>query len=600
MATDKLKTREEMDPAFTWATEDLYPSDEALEKDLERIKTYVEKLESFQGKLGESADSLLSYLMLKDEISLLLDNAYHYCFLKHDQDTKNPVYQGYHAKAMAILISIESACAFEQPELLSIPLHKIEQFYEENNDLKKYKRYINDILRLKEHVLSPAEEKLLAAAGEIAQSPDLIGGAFRNSDITFPDAVDSNGEKHEVTSGSFIPLMQSDDRNLRISAFQSTYHTFEKFKNTNAAILNAQMKQLKFFSTAYKYKSNLAAALDRTNVPESVYRNLITTVHDNMHHMHKYVSLRKKLLKLDEIHMYDLYTPIVSECDIEIPFEEAKKDVYEAVAPLGKEYQSILQAGFDNRWIDVYENVGKRSGAYSSGAKIHPYVLLNHHNTLDAEFTLAHEMGHALHSYLSNHTQSTVDADYVIFVAEVASTFNENLLMQYKLKKTTEPKQRAYLINYFLEQFRTTLYRQTMFAEFELLINEEVERGGSLTAEFLCNLYHKLNVEYYGPDMIVDPEIDIEWARIPHFYYNYYVYQYATGFSAAVALSQNVLNNGEKELNDYLNFLKGGCSKDPITLLKGAGVDMSSPEPISNALSLFGKMIDELDSLLSE
>ena len=317
-----------------------------------------------------------------------------------------------------------------------------------------------------------------------------------------------------------------------------------------------------------------------------------------MHYLHKYMGLRKKLLGVDELHMYDLYTPIVADVDVEISFEEAKKNVMAAVSVLGDDYQAILKEGFDNRWIDVYENVGKRSGAYSAGHKVHPFVLLNHKDTLDSEFTLAHEMGHAIHSYLSNKNQPSPDAEYVIFVAEVASTCNEALLMQSLLKKTDDRRVRAYLINYFLEQFRTTLYRQTMFAEFEMLINEASENGTGLTADYLKKLYHDLNVKYYGPDVVVDEEIDMEWARIPHFYYNFYVFQYATGFSAAIALSQRILSEGAQAVTDYKNFLSGGCSKDPIALLRGAGVDMNSPEPIEKALKLFGELIDEMDDLL--
>ena len=402
-----------------------------------------------------------------------------------------------------------------------------------------------------------------------------------------------------MTNGGYIPLVESADRTLRKSAFESLYHTYAGVRNTSAAALAGQVNQLKFFAKARKYPSTLAASLDATNVPEQVYHNLIQAVHEDMHYMYKYMALRKKLLGVDELHMYDLYTSIVPEADIRVPFEQAKQEVMEAVSVLGEDYQAILKEGFENRWLDVYENQGKRSGAYSAGHQVHPFVLLNYKNTLDSEFTLAHEMGHALHSYLSNHTQTPVDSDYVIFVAEVASTCNEALLMQSLLNKTQDKKVRAYLINYFLEQFRTTLYRQTMFAEFEMLINQASERGEALTSKMLNQLYHDLNVLYYGPDVVVDEEIDFEWERIPHFYYNFYVFQYATGFSAAMALSQRILKEGESAVKDYLGFLSGGCSKSPIDLLRGAGVDMSTPQPIHEALALFGSLIDELDQLLA-
>ena len=434
----------------------------------------------------------------------------------------------------------------------------------------------------------------------MAQAPDSIYGSFADADITFPDAVDSNGNKHPLTQGTFISCEESPDRVLRKSAYENLYHSFGNFKNTAAAVLNAQGKQLKFFADARKYPSTLEASLSRTNVPTSVYLNLIEAVHQNLDKMHRYVRLRKKLLGVDELHFYDIYTPLLADMDQKIPFAQAKQTVYEGLAPLGEDYRAILKEGFENRWIDVYENVGKRGGAYSAGAAVHPFVLLNYSGTLDSQFTLAHEMGHALHSYLSNKHQTPVDAGYVIFVAEVASTCNEALLMEHLLSKTTDRKERAYLINHFLDQFKGTLYRQTMFAEFELIIGRMIGEGKTLTAEVLCEEYRKLNALYYGPDMIVDDEIAMEWARIPHFYYNYYVFQYATGYSAAIALSRKILAEGEPAVKDYLSFLSGGCSRSPIELLKGAGVDMTSPEPINQALKLFDELLDEMEELTKD
>ena len=422
---------------------------------------------------------------------------------------------------------------------------------------------------------------------------------FADADLKFPPAVDSAGNEHELTHGSYIPLMHSTDRVLRKSAFQSLYSMYGKFRNTAAAILTAQVKQLKFHADARRYPSTLHMSLDSSNVPTEVYTNLIQAVHDNMQPMYRYVALRKKLLGVDELHMYDLYTPIVADANEKIPYEQAKETVLRALAPMGEDYLNILREGFDNRWIDVYENVGKCSGAYSAGLRVHPYVLLNYADTLDSMFTLAHEMGHAIHSYLSNKNQPVIYSDYVIFVAEVASTCNEALLMQYLLNNTTDPRKRAYLINYFLEQFRTTLYRQTMFAEFELEINRRNEAGESLTAEVYNQIYHDLNVRYFGDGIVIDPEIDLEWARIPHFYYDYYVYQYATGYAAAIALSRRILREGEPAVRDYLEFLSGGCSKDPISLLRGAGVDMATTQPITEALRLFDELIDEMEQLLS-
>ncbi len=599
MSLEILK-RADVKKENTWATEDLYATDALWEKDLKRLSEYGDKIAAFEGKLMDSADNLYNYFKLSDELDILIDNLFNYASRKSDEDTKNNFYQAMFGKAYSELVKVESRSAFFEPELLAADESVIEGFYKEKPELEVYRIAINDVVRMKAHILSPEEERILALAGEISEAPGNINSMLNNADMKYPSIKDADGNELRVTHGSFIPLLESKDENVRRAAFESLYHTYADFKNTSASILSAQVKQLIFFAKSRHYNSTLEAALDGTNVPVSVYKNLIEAVHDNMHYMHKYVRLRKKLMKKDELHMYDLYTSIVPTADAKIPFEEAKKTVLEAVKPLGEEYQSILKEGFDNRWIDIYENEGKRSGAYSAGALVHPYVLLNYKETLDSQFTLAHEMGHALHSYYSNHTQPTCYRHYRIFVAEVASTCNEALLMEHLLAKTTDKMERAYLINYFLEQFRTTLYRQTMFAEFEMKINEMVENGESLTADELCKLYRELNIEYYGEDIVVDHEIDMEWARIPHFYYNFYVFQYATGYSAAIALSRRILNEGESAVKDYLGFLKGGCSKDPVSLLRGAGVDMATKEPVNAALKLFGELIDELDELLAE
>lgn len=599
MSLEILK-RADVKKENTWATEDLYATDALWEEDLKRLSEYGDKIAAFEGKLMDSADNLYNYFKLSDELDILTDNLFNYASRKSDEDTKNNFYQAMFGKAYSELVKVESRSAFFEPELLAADESVIEGFYKEKPELEVYRIAINDVVRMKAHILSPEEERILALAGEISEAPGNINSMLNNADMKYPSIKDADGNELRVTHGSFIPLLESKDENVRRAAFESLYHTYADFKNTSASILSAQVKQLIFFAKSRHYNSTLEAALDRTNVPVSVYKNLIEAVHDNMHYMHKYVRLRKKLMKKGELHMYDLYTSIVPTADAKIPFEEAKKTVLEAVKPLGEEYQSILKEGFDNRWIDIYENEGKRSGAYSAGALVHPYILLNYKETLDSQFTLAHEMGHALHSYYSNHTQPTCYRHYRIFVAEVASTCNEALLMEHLLAKTTDKMERAYLINYFLEQFRTTLYRQTMFAEFEMKINEMVENGESLTADELCKLYRELNIEYYGEDIVVDHEIDMEWARIPHFYYNFYVFQYATGYSAAIALSRRILNEGESAVKDYLGFLKGGCSKDPVSLLRGAGVDMATKEPVNAALKLFGELIDELDELLAE
>ena len=594
-----LPTRSQVDPANTWAITDLYPSDQAWREACESVRGLVRDLAAYRGRLAESAATLLAFLRLQDEIELQGDRVISYAFRKSDEDTRNAVYQEMSAQCQNLLVELSQALSFQTPELLAIEDAALEAFYAQEPALAHYRLMLSRIRSRKDHTLSPDGEALLASAERMAQAPDDIFSLLNDADMTYPDAVDSKGEAHPVTHGNYVALIQSADRTLRKSAFQSLYGVYGQFRNTCAAILGAQMKQLQFFADARRYPSALHAALAETEVDPQIYRNLIQTVHDNLGAMHRYVRLRKQLLGVDKLHYYDLYTPIVADEDAGIPFEQAKDMAREALAPLGEDYLKILSEGFDNRWIDVYENQGKRSGAYSAGVYgVHPYVLLNYTDTLDDVFTLVHEMGHALHSYLSNHTQSVTYAGYKIFVAEVASTCNEALLMQHLLSKTTEPRRRAYLINHFLEQFRGTLYRQTMFAEFELWCSEQTQKGQPLTAEALNEKYAQLNALYYGEDIEPDPEIALEWARIPHFYYNFYVYQYATGFASAIALSQRILKEGRPAVDDYLRFLSGGCSADPVSLLRGAGVDISSPAPIVDALKLFDALIGEMEGLM--
>lgn len=598
MDENKIPLREELAEENKWAIEDIYSSDELWEKDLTRLKTYAQAFAAYKGRLSESADTLLGFLTLEDEVEVLASDLGNYAQRKSDEDTRNPKYQDYTQRFISAVVAINSECAFASPELLEIGDDILESFYNEKPELLLYRLSLERLRKQREHILSDAEERLLSMSSEMAQSPEQIYSMFSDADLKFPDVTDSGGNSHQLTHGSYIPLMQSGDRTLRENAFKAMYSTYGGYKNTAAAILSAQTKKLSFYSKARRYSSNLEAALDSTEIPVSVYHNLIKAVHENMEQMYKYVRLRKKLLGVDELHFYDLYTPIVSDCDVRISYGDAKKEIMASVAPLGQDYQDILKEGFENRWIDVYENVGKCSGAYSAGVRVHPFVLLNYKGTLDGEFTIAHEMGHAIHSYLSNKYQPVRYSDYVIFVAEVASTCNEALLMQYLLSKADDKKRRAYLINYFLEQFRTTLYRQTMFAEFELKINEMTENGESLTEENLRTIYRDLNKLYFGDDIVIDDEIAMEWARIPHFYYNFYVYQYATGFSAAIALSRKILSGGTQAAEAYKEFLKGGCSKTPIELLKGAGVDMNTTAPITEALTLFSELIDELENLM--
>lgn len=599
MTNQSIPKRSEVPEEMTWNLKDMFESDQAWMAEYEAMKEFPAKIAAFQGTLARSAQDLLAWFRLQDEIELRLGVLMGYASCKGDEDTGNSFYQDVRGKAMNVYVSIASAAAFATPEIMAIADETLDRFYAQQPELETYRRSLYQIRRRKDHILSPAEERLLASAGEMANASENIAGVFRNADQIFPDVTDSQGNVHPLTDATFVPLLTSPDRELRRRAFETYYKQLGQYKNTIAATLDGQFKQLCFFANARHYDSTIQASLDATEVPVPVYMNLIEAVHNNLDKMYRYVALRKKLLGVDELHMYDVYTPIVADADQAITYEQAKETVLEALQVLGEDYVDLLKEGFSNRWIDVYENVGKRSGAYSSGnSRPHPYVLLNHKDNLDCQFTLAHEMGHALHSYHSCKYQPVSTSDYVIFVAEVASTCNEVLLMRHLLKKTTDKKQRAYLINHFMDQFKGTVYRQTMFAEFELAMGKMAESGQALTADALCQKFHALNKLYFGPDMVSDDQIALEWARIPHFFYNYYVFQYATGFSAAVAIANRILKEGAPAVADYKKFLSGGCSTDPISLLKIAGVDMSSPEPVNSALALFGELVDEMEQLV--
>lgn len=596
-----IASRSDYDPQYQWALTDIFPSDEAWRECYAKAQASLDTLRSYEGHLSDSAQKLLSFLQFSDELGGQLDALGNYAQRKSDEDTRNAVYQEMTAQFTNLAVATSQADAFSTPELLAIPEQTLTEFYKAAPELTHYRLLLDRVRRQKPHTLSPECEALLAAAGQLSQAPDDIFSMLNDADMSFPDAMDSTGKKHRVTHSTFVALLQSPDRTLRENAFRSLYSVYQQYRNTSAAVLSAQMKQLQFFADARKYDSSLHAALNATEVPVEIYHNLIQTVRENLPAMHRYVRLRKKLLQVDELHFYDLYTPIVADQDIEIEYEDAKKLALEALAPLGEDYRKLLEEGFQNHWIDVYETPGKRSGAYSAGPYgTHPYVLLNYTDTLNDVFTLVHEMGHALHSYQSNKTQSITYANYVIFVAEVASTCNESLLMQYLLSQTDDKRRRAYLINYFLEQFRGTIYRQTMFAEFELWCSQQIAQGNALTAETLSTKYRQLNRDYYGEDIVLDDEIALEWARIPHFYYDFYVYQYATGYAAAIALSQRILEQGQPAVQDYLAFLSSGCSADPISLLRKAGVDMASPAPVASALNLFDSLVSELESLLCD
>ena len=582
----------------TWCLEDMFESDDFWEEEFGILQRMIFQYEDFEGTLGESADSLLEYLKFNDETNLLMERLYVYANMRYHQDMANSMYQEFAARAQKLMVEISGASAFAEPEILEITTEKINIFFNENPELETYKRYISEILRGKNHTLDKKTETILAKSRQMANAAENIFSMYNGADIKFPSITTEEGEEIEITHGNFVPLLESVDREVRKAAFEGVYETYGKMRNTLAATFAANLDQANFYAQVRNFSSAREMYLYGSNIPESVYDNLIETVHKNMDKMHKYVSLRKKILDVSELHMYDLYTPIAKAPDTKYSFEAAKDIVLEGLAPMGEEYIKVLEEGFDNRWIDVYENEGKRSGAYSWGAYgTHPYVLMNYHGTLDHVFTLAHEMGHAIHSYYSDANQPYVNAGYKIFVAEVASTCNESLLIQHLLKITEDEEEKTYLINHFLEQFKGTLYRQTMFAEFEKIAHSMVQNGEGVTADRLCGIYYNLNKEYFGDDIVIDKEIELEWARIPHFYNPFYVYQYATGLSAAIALSKRILEEGKPAVEDYMKFLTGGSSQDPIELLKIAGVDMTSSEPIETALELFGNLLEELQKI---
>ena len=599
MAVEKLKRREEVRKEDTWAIEDLYQDDKSWEEDYQRLSERIPKLLEFKGRLGDGAEVLLSMQKLWDELNMLAEKVYVYAGQKMHENTENGVYQNLSNRAQSLLVKLSEAGAYIEPEILELPDGMIEKFLEENKELLVYRQYFENMIRQKEHVLDEAREALLAAVGELSEGPKDIFTMFNNADLRFPVIKGEDGEDVEVTHGRYVTLLQSQDREVRKAAFEALYGMYGKYRNTLAATYRANVKQAVFFAKTRKYESDLEAALSGSHIPVTVYKNLIEVVHAFLPQMYRYVELRRKMLKVSELHMYDLYVPVVQSAEQKIPFEQAKKMVLAGLKPMGEEYRKLLEEGFSSRWIDIYENQGKRSGAYSWGAYgTHPYVLLNYQENLNNVFTLAHEMGHALHSWYSDATQPYVYAGYKIFVAEVASTCNEALLIHHLLEETKEPKERAYLINYFLEQFRTTLFRQTMFAEFEKITHGMQENGETLTADRLCKVYYDLNREYFGENICIDKEIELEWARIPHFYTPFYVYQYATGFSAAIALSKKILEEGERAVEDYKKFLRGGSSMYPLELLRVAGVDMEQKKPVEDALQVFVQYLDEMERLM--
>lgn len=593
-----LPTRDEIDDRYKWKLEDLYPTDDVWEEEFAAVRRLVEQFPRFRGQVIASADQLLNAIQAYEEIHRRLEKLYVYARMRSDEDQSVAKYQAMADRAQGLHVQAESAMAFFVPEILNLDETRLEQFFQERPELRLYNFFLQEILRQKPYRRSPEEEEIIAMAGELAQAPANIFSVLNNVEIRFPTIKDEQGREVELSHGRYITLMESQDRRVRRDAFYAMYDTYHKFRHTLAASLNAGVKKEIFFARVRRFSSALEAALYPDHVPVDVYHTLIDTIHQHLPLLHRYMALRKKLLGLDELHMYDLYVPLVGDVEMKIPYETALEMVKEGLQPLGEDYRRVLEEAFQGGWIDVFENRGKRSGAYSWGAYgTHPYVLLNYQENLDNVFTIAHEMGHALHSYYSDRDQPYIYAQYTIFVAEVASTLNEALLMDHLLKTTTDPKRKLYLLNYYLEQFRGTVFRQVKFAEFEKIIHEKAEAGEALTADVLCDVYLNLNKQYYGPAMVVDEPIAMEWARIPHFYSNFYVYKYATGFSAAQAIARHILTEGEPAVNRYLSFLKSGGSDTPINLLKKAGVDMTKPEPVREAMQTFKKLLDELEEL---
>ena len=592
-----IPERKDTDPRFHWHIEDYFKTDADWEAAYVSLEESLPELTAFAGKLADSAETLLSCLKKNDTLSLKLDHIYTYASMRMHEDSANAFYQGLASRAELLLIRYSAAVSFLTPEIIAIPEEKLTVFRAEKAaDFAVYDHFFHTLLRQKAHTLSPAEEHLLARTAELGGAPQQIFTMLNDADITFPPIRTAAGEELELTKGRYVTFLESPDRSVREQAFKNLYSVYSAQKNTIAATYAASVKSDVFFAQARKYGSAMEMALSDDNIPLSVYDTLIETVNKSLPLLHRYVSLRKKELGVDELHMYDLYVPLVPDADVKIPYEQAKVTVKEALQVMGEEYCKALAHGMESGWIDVYENKGKRGGAYSWGSYgVHPFVLLNHNDTINSMFTLAHEMGHALHSFFTWKKQPYLYADHKIFVAEVASTCNEALLMEHLLKTTEDKTMRKYLINYFLEQFRGTLFRQTMFAEFEWETHKMCRDGIPLTADALCSLYHGLNEKYFGPDMCVDPEIDVEWARIPHFYYTFYVYQYATAFAAAVTIGQRIFDGDKNALEGYFNFLKGGSSMKPTELLKLCGLDMEGPGVVNAALDVFESLLGSLE-----
>ena len=593
-----LPRREEIAKEHQWELGDIYTSLALWEADFQRLKELVGEIQKHQDHVTDSANTLLRVLTLRDEIGRLLDKLFVFARMHKDEDNANPEYQSLTDRIQGLASEVGGALAFIVPSLVELPLERLTTFLAENSELRVYQHFFAEIERQRQHILSTPEERILAENAELADAASTIFTMFDNADLKFPSLRNEKGELVELTKGRYSKFVESKDRRVRREAFTLLHETYQKFSNTLAATLNANVKADIFYARMRRFNSAIEASLDNDNIPITVYERLIETVHSYLPVLNRYLRLRKKLLDLPDLHMYDLYTSLMPEYQRSVDFETAKEMVLAGLTPLGEEYLERVKSAFAGKWIDVYENQGKTGGAYAWGAyDTHPYILLNYQGKIHDVFTIAHEMGHAMHSYSTNHTQPYVYSSYRIFLAEVASTVNEALLMQHLLAKSADRNEKLYLLNQFLEQFRTTVFRQTMFAEFERLIHTEVEQGGALTAEWFGEHYLELNNYYYGAETIIDPELKMEWSRIPHFYSGFYVYKYATGYAAAIALSQQILKEGRSAQERYLKFLSSGDADYPLNLLRQAGVDMESPLPVAAALGLFNKLLEEMAEL---
>ncbi|MCK2156736.1 MULTISPECIES: oligoendopeptidase F [Exiguobacterium] len=598
----EVLTRKDVKNEETWNLESIYETNEKWEEEFESVKAMLPLLVEYKGRLAQSDATLFEGLQLRDEISRRLHKLYTYAHMRYDENTADSFYQAMNDRARTLASQIGATLAFMTPELLEVPEETIASYLDQNPDLALYRHAFDELNREREHVLSEAEEAILAKAGEVLGQSGTTFGMLNNADMKFPKIKGEDGEEAELTHGRFITFMESKDRSVREAAFKAMYGTYSQYTNTLASTLAGSVKKDNFYAEVRKFKTARESALHGNTIPEQVYDGLIEAVHEHLPLLHRYVALRKRILGVDELHMYDMYTPLVSEVEMKVTYEEAKQLMVDGLAPLGSEYKHILEEGLAERWVDVRETRGKRSGAYSSGAyDTQPFILMNWQDNVNNLFTLAHEFGHSVHSYYTRQNQPYAYGDYSIFVAEVASTTNEALLNDYLLKRVTDKNEKLYLLNNQLETFRGTLFRQTMFAEFEHQIHEAARLGQALTPEFLTKTYYALNETYFGEGIVLDEEIGLEWARIPHFYYNYYVYQYATGISAAAALTSQILEEGEPAVERYINnFLKAGSSDYPIEVLKAAGVDMTTKAPVEAALRQFERVLDEFEALLGE